>query len=168
MAFMKKNYRVLSVQSADLHTAIDNEIIEKFRYIRTENSSYRDIEDFSKYPLFTGTWAGKGHAEAIGAVKRIYNVYNRDYEKKVTDSMKRMSLAFNNGIDYLMIVGFSGSRRAAWVRCIDVRSRDLVWMETRVITSEADPVSGIVNGLVHRMTAEIRNPFESRKTGTGK
>ncbi|HON77204.1 MAG TPA: hypothetical protein PK544_01820 [Spirochaetota bacterium] len=163
MAFMKKNYHVLSVQSADLHNIVDDMIIDKFRYIRTENSSYRDIEDIRIDPLLTGTWAGKGHAAALDSVKRMYNVYNRDYEQKVTDAMKRMSKAFNNGIDYLMFIGFSGSRNAAWVRCIDVRSRDLVWMETRVITDEDEPVSGIVQGLIHRMTAEIRNPFDSRK-----
>lgn len=168
MAFMKKDYRVLSIQSADLHSRIDNEIINKFKYIRTENNSYRDIEDFSISPLLTGTWAGKGHGDTLAAVKRIYNVYNRDYEKKVTSSMKRMSLAFNDGIDYLMFIGFSGSRTAAWVRCVDVRGGDFVWMETGVITNDVDPVEGIVNGLVHRMTDEIRNPFESRKSGLGR
>lgn len=162
MAFMKHDYRVLSVQSADLHSSIDREIIEKFKYIRTENNSYRYIDDFSAVPLFTGTWAGREHAEKLEAVKRMYAIYNTDYEKKMTDSMRRMSQAFNGGIDYLMIIGFSGSRKTAWARCIDVRSSDFVWMETKVFTDEEEPVAGIVNGLVHRMTDEITNPFESR------
>ncbi len=167
MAFMEKGYPVLCFQSNELHSiingsAINGSTIQKFRYIRTMKNSYDTINDWRKTEFYHSTWTGARYNESADHLKQLFKKYDFNYELIKNDSLERLNNAFNGRMDILLIIGFSDNRRASWVRAIDIKEKEMIWMQSNINsdTLSPDPVMSSVNKIVECMVAEPLNPFK--------
>jgi hypothetical protein len=75
------------------------------------------------------------------------------------DALTRLRDAFSEKIDYLMIIGFNGSRTSAWMRCIDIKEKDLVWIKDDYRPGAGDPLVSLSQKIVDSLTQPVANPF---------
>ncbi len=158
-AFLGRNYPVIALQGNHLKAYIGNESIEKFKYIRTGRSSFTSITDWRKINLYTGSWANLRQKRGIELVKKIYRIYDLNYPGLKDSALSRLRLAFSEKLDYLMIIGFNDRRTSAWMRCIDLREKDLVWLKDNYRSDAGDPLVGISRKIVESLTQPAVNPF---------
>ncbi len=98
-------------------------------------------------------------------MKRVYRVFENDYPEIKWNILDNMEDAFRGNMDYLMIIGFSGNRNSAWMRCVDVRAKDFVWMRDGYRAGKGDPVASIADRIIDSMTAPVKNPFQAGASG---
>lgn len=159
--FMKRNYGVMAFQGNHPGTYVGNGSIDAFKFMRTETTSYTAITDWRKIRLSTGTWSGPGQKNRVELVRRIYRVFDIGYPGMKSRTMDRLSDAYSGLMDYLLIIGFSRNRSTAWIRCIDVRERDMVWMQDDYRPGSGDPVTSIADQIIDSMRAPVKNPFQA-------
>ena len=165
-AFLEKDYPVIALQGNHLKTYIGNESIEKFKYLRTGRSSYTSITDWRKIKLVTGHWANKRYGDGLELVKRIYRIYDIGYADMKDGALSRLRDAFSEKIDYLMVIGFNGNRTSAWMRCIDLKEKDLVWIKDDYRPGGGDPLVSLSRKIVDSLTQPVSNPFVPGGAGT--
>ncbi|HPA72802.1 MAG TPA: hypothetical protein PKY31_11065 [Spirochaetota bacterium] len=164
-AFMKRNCPVAALQGNHLRTYLGDKSIESFKYMRTGGTSFAAITDWRKIKLHRGTWSGPRRERRVELVKRVYRVFENDYPEIKWNILDNMEDAFRGNMDYLMIIGFSGNRNSAWVRCVDVRAKDFVWMRDGYRAGKGDPVTSIADRIIDSMTAPVKNPFQAGASG---
>ena len=120
-AFMEKGYPLVCFQSNELHNPVDDSTIEKFSYIKTMKNSFDTITDWRKTEFYYSTWTGKKYDDRIKYLKKLYNTYDLNYESIKNETLEKISSAYNESIDVLLIVGFSENRKKSWVRAIDMK-----------------------------------------------
>ncbi len=149
VSFLGGGYRLASIQGNSLDSGMSSEGIECFKYFAGRENSY-DIVSNPHHPRFLhGTWTGNRYNETLGRIVEARRIYDTDYPGTRSDTMKK--LAARNGIDTLLIVGFNGLRNRAWVRCLDLRTGDLLWMQSNIRGS----VPAICATMIDRMTTVI-------------
>ena len=170
IAFMEKGYPLVCFQNNEIHNPVDNSMIDKFSYLRTMKNSYDTITDWRKSEFYHSTWTGKKYEDRIKYLKALYNKYDLNYESIKNDALENISNAYKDSIDVLIIIGFSNNRRTSWVRAIDMKEKELIWMQSN-IKSDAlsfDPINSNVSSIVDGMTAEPLNPFIKLDEPAGK
>ena len=80
IAFMKKGYPVVYFQNNDIRNIVDNDMIEKFGFIRTMKNSYDVISDWRKAVFNYGTWTTAGDKDKTEYIKNLYKRYDLDYD----------------------------------------------------------------------------------------
>lgn len=158
-AFLEKNYPVIALQGNHLKSYVGDESIEKFKYMRTARSSYTAITDWRKIVMRTGTWANTHHSHGIELVKKVYRIYDLGYAEMKDGALSRLREAFSDKLDYLMVIGFNSQRTSAWMRCVDLREKDLVWIKDDYRPDGGDPIIGISRKIVESLTQPVGNPF---------
>lgn len=158
-AFLDRNYPVIALQGNHLKTYLGNESIEKFKYIRTGRSSFTSITDWRKINMHTGSWANERHRHGIELVKKIYRIYDLGYAEVKDGALARLRAAFSDKLDYLMIIGFNDRRTSAWMRCIDLRDKDLVWIKDDYRPEAGDSLVSLSKKIVESLTQAAANPF---------
>jgi hypothetical protein len=162
IAFMEKGYPVLCFQSNELHNSIDGSMIQKFSYIRTMKNSYDVINDWRKMEFYHGTWTSEKYNKAAKHLKELFLKYDFNYESTKNNYLEKLDSAYNNRMEILLIIGFSDNRRSSWVRAIDIKEKEMIWMQSNIKSDllSFDPVMSNVNKIVEWMVAEPLNPFK--------
>lgn len=162
VAFMEKGYPVSCFQNNQLKNIIDDDTIEKFKYITTVKNSYDIITDWRKTQFYHTTASGIEYRKSVNNVKSLYKDYDLNYDSVKGETLDRISEAFNDRIDILLIIGFSGNRKTSWVRAIDIKEKELIWMQSNIKSGiiSFDPIMTNVNKIVDSMIAEPLNPFK--------
>ncbi len=159
--FMDRNYPVAAIQGNHLRQYLRSDTIAAFKSVRTGKTSYAAITDWRNIRLSQGAWSGPDEAGSIDFVKRVYRVFETGYQELKKDTLERLDMAFSGNMDYLMIIGFSDNRAKAWMRCVDVKSRDLVWLEDNYFAGTGDPVESLGAKIVDSLVRPMKNPFKA-------
>lgn len=149
-AFINGGYRVASIQGNSLDTILTEVSIGHFQYITAAENAYQSVSDPRGMIFLHGPWTGKRYYEEITNYRELYRTFDENYLHTKFEALEK--LASYHGIDAVLIIGFNGTRTNAWVRCIDLRSRDLVWMQSNIRGS----VPAICGAIIKRMSEENR------------
>jgi len=161
IAFMEKGYPIVCFQNNEICNPIDSSMINRFSYIRTMKNSYDTVTDWRKSEFYHSTWTDERYFNRIKYLKDLYNKYDLNYEILKNDALDKISNAYKNTIDVLIIIGFSNNRKTSWVRAIDMKEKELIWIQSNIKSDilSFDPISNNVSRIVEGMTADPLNPF---------
>ncbi len=147
--FSAGGYRVAGIQANELRNNFSAHSVGFFAYSSTGENSYQMISDPRKMKFLHGTWTGEKYYGEINYLKKIYSIYDLDYNETEAAILEKLGARYN--LDRLLIIGFSGGKRSAWVRCIDMRSKDLIWMQSAVSGS----LSEVCLKMIDRMSGGL-------------
>ena len=139
LSFMRAGYRLAPIQNNSVSNKIDDKSIQSFFYITTKNNSYNSSlieEDCS--PLSPGVC----------------------FADEEDDSLQRLYSSVKGDVDYLIIVGFNKRRKSAWVRGIDLKNRNLIWIHPQITGASIYEIS---NEMIIQMQTPMSNPFADKK-----
>ena len=161
LAFMERGYPILGFQNNEIHNIIDDDSINKFGYVRTSNNSFDVISDWTKSEFYHSTWTGKEYQDSVNYIKYLFRRYDLAYYLVKEDTLDRLNNAYNDKIDVLLIIGFSSNRSTSWVRAIDMREKDLIWIQSNIKSDflTSDKVTAGANKILDLMMTESANPF---------
>jgi hypothetical protein len=128
--FLSKGYNVAGIQANELRNNFTADSVGFFTYFSAGENSYQMISDPRKMKFLHGTWTGERYYDEINCIKKMYRIYDLDYNETESDILEKLGARYN--LDKLLIIGFNRGKRSAWVRCIDVRSKDLIWMQSAI------------------------------------
>ncbi len=170
IAFMKKGYPLVCFQNNEIHNAVKSSMIDKFSYIRTMKNSYDTVTDWRKAVFYHGTWTDQRYSNRMKYLKELYNKYDLNYDPLKNDALEKISNAYNKTIDVLIIIGFSDNRRTSWVRAIDIREKELIWIQSNIKCDllSFDPIAANVSKIVEGMIADPVDPFIRLDESAGK
>ncbi len=155
--FMKQGYKISSLQGSSIYNVLTDDSINKFKFIITENNSYDTITDRRKIKFRYGSWAGEKYNEEITYLKKIYRIYDLNYSGLKENILHRLAISFDESIDYLLITGFEDNRKSTWVRCINLKYRDLVWMQSNI---EGSDIQEICEKMINSMTTKLKDSLQ--------
>ena len=163
ITLLKKGYYISCVQNNTIYNMIDDSEFERFKFIRTRHNSYDTITDWRKTKFYHSSWVGIKYNQAVKYIKSIYNKYDLNYIDVKDIALENLYSSFKRRIDFLLIVGFSNSRRKSWIRAIDIREKDLIWMQSNIKSDllTRDPITNITQKIVNAMTKDIKDPFKT-------
>jgi len=142
LSFMRAGYRVSFIQNNSFNNKIDDRSIMSFFYITTKHNSYNSalIEEDCTSEAPQGCFADKED-----------------------DSLKRLYYSVDGDVDCLIIIGFNNKRRkSAWVRGIDLKNRNLIWIQPEITGSSIYEIS---NKIVTHMQTPPPDPFTDKNIG---
>jgi hypothetical protein len=148
-SFLNKGYRVASIQGNTLRNDMPEQLIESFKCIEAAGTSYQRVSDPRAVRFLHGTWTGDRYYEEISYTREAYRIFDTGYLNTKFDTLAR--LAAQHGIDQVLVIGFNAGRNKAWVRCLDLKNRDLVWMQSNI----RGGLPRICDTLLTRMSTEL-------------
>ncbi len=162
LPFLEKGYPVICFQANELHNIVDDSSVNKFDYIKTMNNSYDRITDWRKTKFDIGTWHGERQKEYIDYMREMYRKYDQNYELTNNAALDRLSNIYDNRIDILLIAAFSENRKTSQVRAVDLRGKELIWIQSNIksIGPGKDRVADNAARMLEAMVAEPVNPFK--------
>ncbi len=161
--FMEKGYAVSGLQGNTLHNLVDDNLINNLQTIYTKDNSFNIITDIKNVMFKEGTWGNEKYSRIVNEQKGIYRKYDLEYEKTKTDLLNRLKAASNGNIEYILIIGFNTGRNRAWIRCIDVNSQDLIWMQENI---KSGGIMDMGNKIIEEMVRPVS--FTSIEKGVKK
>ena len=129
-AFLTGGYGVASMQVNYLDNSLTTAMIESFKCIEATETSYRRVSNPQAVRFLHGTWTGDRYYEEINYTREAYRIYDAGYTAAKSAALNR--LVARHGIDMVMVIGFNDSRTRAWVRCLDIKNNDLIWMQSNI------------------------------------
>ena len=58
-----------------------------------------------------------------------------------------------------MVIGFNKKRTSAWLRCINMKNMNLMWMQSNI---KGGDVTAITEKVIKKMTKKMKIPFADR------
>ncbi len=156
-SFFDKGYSISAVQGNSVRNNVDMKDINKFFYMTSDNSSYDIITDPNRVVFPYGTWAGQQHTDKVNYLKKMYAYYDRDYLQTKKQLVQKLVKESKNSMNTLLVIGFNKNKSKAWVRCLDIDSNDIVWMQANISGSS---ISSICAKMITEMNAKIKSPFD--------
>jgi hypothetical protein len=165
-AFMKSRYRITCFQGNELSSPLNARTFDKFRYITTEDNSYTAVTDWRKLKFYHGTWTGIEYNKRVHYLKGVYKKYDLNYLDIKNMLIGKLNQSFDNRIDHILIIGFNEEKNNAWLRCINTRKRDLIWIQSNI---ESDSLAGdrllnITEKIISFMGRVSMNPLKKEST----
>lgn len=160
LPFLEKGFPVLCAQNNDAVPAVDDSRFANFRYISTKTGSF-EAPGEAAGPLFLhGPWNNTGFDREVEGTREFFRRFDSGYTETKGKTLEGFSKAFRNSVDVLLIVGFSENRRSSWVRAIDMKDRNLLWMRSNIAPDSRfdDPVAAIGLKIVDSMGSEAGPP----------
>ncbi|MBN2158678.1 MAG: hypothetical protein JW807_04730 [Spirochaetes bacterium] len=148
-AFLKGGYRIASMQGNSLYNTLSRELIGNFKYISAPENSYQIVSDPRAVRVLHSTWTGRGYYEEINYRREIYRIFDQNYMNEKSRALEK--LAGRHNIDTVLIIGFNAPKTKAWVRCVDIDSKDLIWMESNI----RGGITDVCGKILDRMSMEI-------------
>ena len=148
-AFLKGGYRVASIQANYLYNNLTSGIIENFQTDSATENSYEMISDPRAIKFLHGTSTGARNNDEITVIRDMYRKYDLKYADTKLNAMAK--LIGHHSIDKILIIGFNAIKTKAWVRCLDLKTRDLILMESNISGS----IPAICDKIINRMSTEI-------------
>ncbi len=150
-SFIANGYHVASIQANSLNNTIFTNTMESFKYITSSGNSYQIISGPRRVKFLYGTWAGQKYNEKIDYINQMYQTYDVNYLEAKLHILDKLKTYHN--LDTILIIGFNQGKNNAWLRCIDVRRKDLIWMQSNISGSFAE----ICVKMIKTMSSDI-NP----------
>ena len=148
-SFLSGGYRIAGIQANSLNNNLSTDMIESFKYMSGSENSYQTITDLRSAGFRYGTWAGPGYITELNYIKKIYRIYDQNYFDAKAAILNKMSAAHD--MDKILVIGFNNLKTGAWIRCLDVRSKDLIWMQSDI----AGSIPEICSKIIKRMSSGI-------------
>lgn len=148
-AFLNAGYGVASMQANCLDNSLTGGMIESFKCVEAAKTSYRRISNPEAVRFLHGTWTGERYYEEITYTREAFRIYDAGY--LATRGAVLNELVARHGIDMIMVIGFNPSRTSAWVRCLDIKNNDLIWMQSNI----RGGLPGICSAIISRMSTEL-------------
>jgi hypothetical protein len=161
-SFLKNGYTISCLRANDIFNIIDDNDINKFRYITTGKNSYEIINYPGNAWFASGSWSGIEHEKSIRDIKELYKKYDPDFYIIKEQVLDGINSVFENKIDILMVIGFSPDRKKSWVRAIDMKEKELVWMYSDIKSNyfTYNPLLNNTEKIIKEMIEEPVNPFK--------
>ncbi len=147
--FLGSGYTLGGVHGNTLENKLPVSLLDRFKYFKLKNDYYDYITDLRKLRFPFGQWSGQRYRDRIDTIKRLYRIYDAGYLDTISEMLTR--LAANYNIDYLIIIGFNKKKNRAWVRCINPRTSELVWMQSRIRGNVPDIAREIIDTMSVRI-----------------
>lgn len=154
LPFLQKGYRVSCLQGNTSGDDINAEDMRIFENITTRDNSYDIITDMRKVKFLMGTWAGPRYARDMQFARKLFQKNDLYYRKTKDRALDRLYKAFKGKMDYIVIVGFNDDYDVAWVRAIDIRRKDLIWIESNI----KGDIGEIGLKMIQRMSLGLKKP----------
>lgn len=138
---LSQGHKLAFFQGLSVKNFLDNQSIEKFYHISSDSASYRRIYDRKSINLLHGTWSGKEYFKDIINQRNIHNRYTFNFTEANKKTYNSMAKIGPGGIDYLMIIGFNDSKSEAWIRCINLKTGNLIFTESGIKGSSVDDIT---------------------------
>ncbi len=148
-AFLNAGYGVASMQVNYIDNNLTADMIESFKCIEAAGTSYRRVSNPQAVRFLHGTWTGERYYEEITYTREAYRIYDAGYT--AARSAVLNGLVARHAIDMVMVIGFNASRTRAWVRCLDIKNNDLIWMQSNI----RGGLPGICSAILARMGTEL-------------
>ena len=142
--FMTAGYKLASVQGNTFSNHVSEEIINKFTLITTSDNSLEKISKTILAQFYYGSWAGEKYIDKITRIKKMAVAYDLDFTKTKIKTLNNLQAKYRNTIDYLLIIGFSSGKNTAWLRCINMKSNNLVWIQNGIDGKSVEDITGII------------------------
>ncbi len=143
--FMKQNYSVKNFQGNTLNNIISECTINNFYYMSSDYASYRLIARKEDVKMFYNVWTEKKQMDELLNLKRIYDKYAFNFTKTQNAFIDKINSIPNTKIDYLIIIGFDDDHETAWIRCINMSNKRLIYTQSEI---ESDTVSSITQKII--------------------
>ncbi|MCU0844931.1 MAG: hypothetical protein MUC76_08400 [Spirochaetes bacterium] len=145
LPFLEKGFPVLCAQNNDIGEIDDGSRFSNLRYISTRTGSFAAPDDAPEAHFFHGPWNNAGFNRQVDETGRFFRLYDSGYVETKDKTLERFSKGFRDSVDVLLIVGFSEDRRTSWLRAIDMKDRNLMWMRSNIAPDSRfdDPVAAI-------------------------
>lgn len=153
ITLLNNSYKLVHFQGNQLSNRLDNKLINRFKYITTHDNSFDYITDYRTLKFNFGTWAGPGHKNKVDEKRSIYRKYDYDFLETKTAVIDRLNAVYGNTLDYLLVIGFSNNKKKAWVRSIDIKNKDLIWMQSNI---EGKNIESVTGKIIERMSKPLR------------
>ncbi len=156
LPFLEKGFPVLCAQNTDIGTIIDAGAFTNFRYISTKTGSFEAAGSASRQRFFHGPWNNTGFDRQIEESREFFRLFDSGYMETKRRTLERFLKGFRNSVDVLLIVGFSEDRRTSWLRAIDMKDQNLLWMRSNIRPDSRfdDPVAAIGRKIADSMGEE--------------
>ncbi len=154
--FLQKGYLVSYLQGNTHGDDINTGDMQIFENVTTRDNSYDIITDMRRVKFLMGTWAGKRYSEDMQFARKMFQRNDLYYQKTKDQAMERLYQTFNGKMDYILIVGFNKGRSKAWVRCINLKRKDLIWIESNI----KGDIREIGNKMIQRMSFGLKKPVK--------
>ncbi len=130
--FISKGFRIAYIQGNTPGDGITFEDMNIFENISTKDNSYDIITDMRKVTFLMGTWAGERYKQDMQAARKLFQKNDLYYQKTKNRALEKLYRVYRGKLDYLIIAGFNKGKNRAWVRAIDLKRKDLIWMESNI------------------------------------
>ncbi len=166
---MKKGYPIVSIQSNEIGTAHDTDMFTVFRYIITRNGSLSTASDWRGMKFYQGPWTGKNYKEYTATMKRIARSYDTEYTETKARFTEKLHSPSIGRADVLLIVGFSENRKECWLRAVDLKELELIWMQSGIRHEGLldEPAMTIGTKIADNLGKEAESPFKETGRPTG-
>ncbi|MBN1500470.1 MAG: hypothetical protein JW982_09950 [Spirochaetes bacterium] len=137
--FMGSNFEISTVQSTDLENSVSSDELQYFYDLISSKNSLKKLKDseLKKETNFIyGSWMDAAQSQQTKQDNNYINFYYYDYPESKKKALENLSKSTKNN-DYLLIIHFNRSRTKSFVRCIDFKTGNLIWME-RNITADKE------------------------------
>ena len=148
-ALHQAGFRIAGIQGNELYNPIGDGI-DQFKWIVTEENSFQMVSDPRVMRFLFGGWSDDRYAREVQYRRETHRIYNLGYDKTKRRALERLKALY--GLDALLIVGFNTLRTKAWVRCIDVNTRECVWMQSNL----SGGIEGVCSRLTEGMLPELK------------
>ncbi|MCU0847246.1 MAG: hypothetical protein MUD12_05095 [Spirochaetes bacterium] len=133
ISLMNAGYEIASTNANSLLSGIDRQLIERCLYISSKDNSYDFIPDKKSSRVLAESQEGIKGDTPLMYVNRLYDNFEIHYFKTKMDVMERIARFYN--ADLVLIVGLNKAKNNAWVRCINLKTRELIWMQSNITAS---------------------------------
>ncbi len=145
---MNKGHKLNSFQGSSIYNNIEKEDIDKLHYISSETASFRKIHDKNTIELYYGTWSGESHFKDIKEQQGIYEKYTLNYSIMDKKTFAAINKAAPDKIDYLLIIRFNKNKKKAWIRCVNLNTRSLIFSSAEIAGKSVNDVAQKILALI--------------------
>jgi len=155
-SFLKKGYRLSSVQGNEIYSYIDEEQINKLSTISASNASYHIISDRSEIELPHGTWSGAKYYKELLQQRDIFDKYAFNFEKTFGSLSKKIMNYQSDSFDYFILIGFDEDLEKAWIRCLSLKKNKLILTESGI---KGKNVQDISEKIINILSTDLPKKF---------
>ena len=129
-SFMKSGFKVSSLGSNELYQSHSITFINKLFHLSTKNNSFDLITDKRKMVFLFGTWMSSLYVKKVKNYKRIITQYDFNFIQQKNKILNKIKNNFDS--DYVLVIGFNNSKTRAWIRVVDLKSKNLVSLHNNI------------------------------------
>jgi len=155
-SFLRRGYNLAGMNGNTLYNYLTEKTIDKFRFILTNDNSYDIITDRTTLKFISGTWASEKYNQKLIKIKKIYKKYDYNYLATKNNILNRLEDSYK--IDALLIIGFNRPKNSAWARCINIKDKKLILMQSNIKGSDISEIGSKISGSLIKKPKKPKKP----------